>query len=199
MDLQGISEADKYLLYGVLLKKRRSRGQERKVTALIRGTMDLDGRIEALIRLQEEEDRALLVLPGPQARDVRSALSPGQRDGSLLVVDAHQDVARLLRKCSLKRRLSFHRIGESFDAVHLLRSLRARLIVLNETLPPEEYTRYYEICRVIQPRIRVICLCPAPRGLDGSDAFRRNVRFLPKPINMERLEATATELLDSRG
>jgi hypothetical protein len=199
MDLQGISEADKYLLYGLLLKKRRSRGQERRVMAIIHGTLDLEGRIEALIRLQEEEDRALFVLPGPQAPRVGSAPESGQRDGSLLVVDAHPDVSRLLRKCSLKRRLSFHRIGESFDAVHLLRRLRTRLIVLNEILPPEDYTRYYAICRAIEPRIRIICLCQAPRGLDCSDAFRKNVRFLPKPINMERLEATAIELLESRG
>lgn len=166
--------------------------------AIIRGALDLEGRISALLRLQEEEDKALIVLPGPGSA-ARSAVSRDPRGGCLLIVDVHQEVTRLLRKCSLKRRLSFHRIGESYDAVYLLRSLRVRLILLNETLPPEEYARYYEICRAIEPRIKVICLCPAPRDSGGSDAFRRNVRFLPKPINMERLEATAAELLDSRG
>jgi hypothetical protein len=197
MDLRDISEADKYLLYGLLLRKKRPRVLERKVLNIVRGTMDLDARIGALMDIQEEEDRALAALSMPGTRLVTGS-SEGPR-GSLLVVDVHQDVTKLLRKCSLKRRVSFHRIGECFDAVHLLRRLRTRLIVLNEVLPPEDYTRYYEICRAIEPKIRLICLCAPPRGVDSSDAFKRNVRFLPKPINMEKLEAAAIELLDSRG
>ena len=200
MDLHDISEADKHLLYGLLLRKRRARARERKAIAIMRSGLDLEGRIDALMHLQEEEDKALAALSGPDPRAaLQAALARGKRDGSLLVVDGRPDVTKLLRKCSLKRRVAFHRIGECFDAVHLLRRQRTRLILLNETLPPEEYTRYYEICRAIAPRIRIICLCSPPRGMDGSDAFTRNVRFLPKPINMAALEATAAELLDSRG
>ncbi len=193
MDLQGISEADKYLLYGLLLRKRRSRAQERKVVAVIRSSRSLEERIDALMALQEEEDRTFASLP---RQGVRAPSVSGRR-GSLLVVDAHTEVTRLLRKGSLKHRVSFHRIGECFDAVHLMRRLGTRLILLNESLPPEDYTRYYEICRAVMPKIRLICLSAPPRGIEGSEAFRRNVRFLPKPINVEKLEATAAELLQS--
>jgi len=198
MDLQGISDADKYLLYGLLLRKRRSRVQEKKVMGIIRSAMDLDGRITALMDLQEEEDRALAAIADAARASRYAGSQKGGRIG-VLVVDMHTEVVKLLRKCALKRSLAFQRIGESFDAVHLIRRLRARLIILNEPLPPEDYPRYYEICRAIEPKVRVIFLCIAPRGLEGSDLFRRNTRFLPKPINMERLEAAAAELLGLDG
>jgi hypothetical protein len=193
MDLHGISDADKHLLYGLLLRKRRSLSHQKKVLAVIRGSLDIDGRIAALMDLQAEEDGALAAAAA--ARVTRAGAGPrGARIG-VIVVDMRTEVVKLLRKCALKRSLAFQRIGESFDAVHLIGRLRARLIILNEPLPLEDYPRYYEICRAIEPKVRILFLCAPPRGLEASDLFRRNTRFLPKPINMERLEAAAAELL----
>jgi hypothetical protein len=199
MDLDGISEADRYLLYGLLLRKRRTRALEREVMAIIRSSRGLNERITALMELQEKEDSRLASLASPGRRVGGDARRGARKRGSILVVDVHPEVTKLLRKCSLKRLASFSRIGESFDAVHLIRRLGTRLIILNELLPPDDYLRYFEICRAIQPRIRIIYLCAPPRGLDGSEVFTQKVRFVPKPINMERLEAAALELLDGRG
>jgi hypothetical protein len=88
---------------------------------------------------------------------------------------------------------------DSYDVVPELRRLQARLIVLNDSLPADEYTRYFEICRAIEPKIRLMCLCAPPPGLKGSEAFDKFVRFLPKPINMETFQATAEDLLAARG
>lgn len=194
MDLHGISDADKYLLYGLLLRKRRSRVQEKKVMGIIRSTMHLDGRIAALMDLQAEEDKGLGAIADTGRASRYTGFRKGGRTGAL-VVDMHNQIVKLLRKCALKRGLTFQRIGESFDAVHLIRRLRIRLIILNEALPPDDYPRYYEICRAIEPKVRVIFLCAPPREIDESDLFRRNTRFLPKPINMEKLETAASELL----
>ncbi len=195
MDLHGASEADKYLLYGLLLRKRRSRSRERRVVSIIHSSLPLEERIEALLGLQAEEDRALSPLAA--ARWPQAAGSADHRRSGGLVVDVHPEVARLLRTCGLKRRLAFQRIGESFEAVYLIRRLGVRLIVVNEQLPAEDYARYYEVCRIIEPRIRMIFLCAPPPGLAGGELFRRNTRFLPKPINIEKLETTAAELLSA--
>ena len=104
-----------------------------------------------------------------------------------------------MKKCSLKRELSFSRIGERFDAIHLIRNLRTRLIIVNENYAAEEeYARYFEICKAIEPGIRMIFLGrPAPPPESGP-AFRAATRFLAKPLNIERLEESVRELLDIR-
>src|SRR5208337_385260 len=88
------------------------------------------------------------------------------------------------------------RIVARFDAIHLIRSLRSRLIIVNETFAAEEeYTRYFEICRAIEPGIRIIFLGGPPRLPDWSPAFRAAARSLAKPLNIERLEESVRELL----
>jgi hypothetical protein len=51
MGLQDLPEADKHLIYGLLLRKKRSRAQERKVLLIVRSSMDLAARIEAILRI----------------------------------------------------------------------------------------------------------------------------------------------------
>jgi hypothetical protein len=194
MDIGNLSDADKYLLYGLLLKKKRSPAQEKKIFHIMRSSLDLDGRIEAILDLQEDGSQR-----SPHRRDragrSEQAAGGGKRAGAL-VVDVYPELTRLLKKSSLKRRLIFTRIGESFDTVHLLRKLETRLIVLNETLPDEELGHFFEICNAIQPGIKVIFLSSPPRRLPADSQFRRAVRFVPKPLNISRLEETAWELLE---
>ena len=196
MDTGNLCLADKYLLYGLLLKKKRSPAEERKLVPIIRSSLDLDDKIEAIMRLAEQDDKK-------ESRRRRSAEAHGapgsgkrtKKKMSALVVDVHPELTRLLKKCSLKRLFVFTRIGESFDAIHLLRRMQVRLIILNENLADDEYPRYCEICRAVQPAIRIIYLGSAPRSLPSDAGFRDSTRFVNKPISITGLEEAARELL----
>jgi hypothetical protein len=195
MDVQNLSEADKYLLYGLLLKRQRSAALDRKVLAIARSGRDLDAKITAIMALQEP---GLAEKPGRSGTRRKRGPAPGKakRRQSALVVDVYPEVTRLLNKCSLKRTLSFTRVGESLDGLFLLKKLGVRLIILNEPLPAEEYARYYEICRVIEPRVRIVFLSSPPGPGGGSADFRRSTRFLPKPLNIDLLDRTVRDLLN---
>jgi len=201
MDINNLSEADKYLLYGLLLKKPRSPELDRKALAIARSSRTLDEKIEAILDLQEPSQRKAR---GKRERPLEAetpeegARPPGRRPRSrktAVVIDVYPEVTRLLSKCSLRRALSFVRVGESFDALYLLRQQDVRLIVINENLPGEECARYYEICRAIEPRVRIIYLLTPPERRTGSRDYRRHTRFVPKPINIDLLDRTARELL----
>ncbi len=194
---QDLPEADKHLIYGLLLKKKRSGAQERKVLSIVRSSMDLGGKIQAILgvtraQILREPERA-----APPARDFGRGPSKMQ---NALVVDARAEIARLLKKCPLKREISFTRIGERYDAVHLIGTLRTRLIIVNEVLPTEEeYSRYFEICRVIEPGVRIIFLGQPAKPVQAGPAFEKNTRFLSKPLNIGRLEESARDLLGMTG
>jgi hypothetical protein len=205
MNINNLSEADKYLLYGLLLKKPRSGELDRKALAIVRNDRSLDEKIEAILDLQappRERGRDRRERSGESAdwtgkTGARQAVSGrgSKSRGSAVVIDMYPKVTRLLRKCSLKRVLDFTRVGESFDVIYLLRTLDVRLIIVNDSLPPEECSRYYEICRAIEPRVRIIYLLAPPENRGGSKDYRRYTRFIPKPINIDLLDRTARELL----
>ena len=175
MNLTELSTADKHLLYGFLLRKDRARSQDRKVLQIVRSAFDLDVKIEALLKVSRVRVRGL-----PRRSSMETALSGRRRgDGAqktgkretVLVVDNRTEVIGLLKKCGLKRDISFMR----------------------------KYPRYFEICRAIEPAIRIIFLERAPRRHEGSDAFSASVRFLPKPLQIDRIEHSVRELLAPRG
>ncbi len=202
MGLQELPEADKHLIYGLLLKKKRSRAQERRVLSIVRSSMDLAAKIEAILKITRAQ---VLELPESHAEEnqgpgrILDRALPMKKRKSVLIVDVRAELTSLLKKCSLKRELSFSRIGERFDAVHLIRSLRSRLIIVNESFSAEEeYARYFEICRAIEPGIRIIFLGRPAHPPEGSPAFRAATRSLPKPLNIERLEESVRELLSSK-
>lgn len=196
MDIGNLSRADKYLLYGLLLKKKRTPTEERKLVPIMRSSRDLDEKIEAIMALGDEsEKRAPRQDRAEKQAGEQKPGHRGKRRSSALVVDIHPELTRLLKKCSLKRRFIFTRIGESFDAVHLLRRLGTKLIVINENLSDEDYPRYFEICRAIEPGVKIIFLGSPPRPLPADPIFRKSTRFVAKPISINRLEETARELL----
>ena len=194
MDSGNLSQADKYLLYGLLLKKKRSPAQDRRLFAIMRSPRNLDEKIEAILALGDQAE-------GKDPRRSRAGRGP-YTDGTsrkkktgALVVDVHQELARLLKKSSLKKRFVFTRIGESLDAIHLLRRLQAQLLIINENLSDDEIPRYFEICRAVQPGIKILYLSPPPRSLPGDPVFSRSTRFVPKPISISRIEASVGELM----
>ena len=196
MDSRNLSQADKHLLYGLLLKKRRSPAEERKLFAIMRSPRDLDEKIEAILSLSEESERKQprRSRTGRQTGTAGSARKAKKKD-SALVVDVYPELAKLLKKSSLKRRFTFTRIGESFDAIYLLRRLDTRLLIISENLSDEDYPRFFEICRAVQPGIRIIYLSSPPRSLRRDPAFSRSTRFVPKPISISRIEESVRELL----
>lgn len=194
MDSGNLSQADKYLLYGLLLKKKRSPAQDRKLIAIIRSPRDLDEKIEAILALGEPAEE----------KDPRRSRAGRRPDGNgssrkkktgALVVDVHQELTRLLKKSSLKKRFVFTRIGESLDAIHLLRRLQTQLLIINENLSDDEIPRYFEICRAVQPGIKILYLSSPPRSLPGDPVFSRSTRFVPKPISISRIEDSVGELM----
>jgi hypothetical protein len=197
MDTGNLSQADKYLLYGLLLKKRRSPAEERKLIPIMLSSLKLDSKIEAIMALGEEVDKkeSRRNRPG-RATASGSSRRKTKKRISALVVDVYPELTKLLKKCSLKRRFVFTRIGESFDAIHLLRRLETKLLVINENLADDDYPRFFEICRAVQPGIKIIYLSSPPRPLPGDPHFRKGTRFIPKPISISRLEESVGELLE---
>jgi hypothetical protein len=196
MDIGNLSKADKYLLYGLLLKKKSTPAEERKLVSIMRSSLDLDEKIEAIMALGDETDKRTARRDRGDKRPAREGSERrGKKRTSALVVDIHPELTKLLKKCSLKRQFVFTRIGESFDAVHLLHRLGTKLIVINENLSDEDYPRYFEICRAIEPGVKIIYLGSPPRPLPSDPIFRKSTRFVPKPISINRLEETARELL----
>jgi hypothetical protein len=192
-----LSQADKHLLYGLLLKKKRTPAEYRKLYAIMRSGRNLDEKIEAILTLGEEGEK-------PQARGSRAGRSTGAEDSekrgkkkrSALVVDIYPELTKLLKKSSLKRRFVFTRIGESFDAIHLLRRLNARLLIISENLSDDDFPRFLEICRAVQPGIKIVYLSTPPRSLQADPVFEKSARFVPKPINIGRLEQAIGDLLN---
>ena len=198
MDSGNLSQADKYLLYGLLLKKKRNPSEDRKLITIMRGSLDLDEKIEAILALGEgiEKRESRRSRPGSGSAARGSGRST-KKKLSALVVDVHPELTKLLKKCSLKRRFLFTRIGETFDAIYLLRPLETKLLVINENLADDDYPRYFEICRAVQPGIKIIFLSSPPRSLPVDPYFRGSTRFIPKPISIGRIEESVGELLGS--
>jgi hypothetical protein len=198
MDLSALSEADTHLIYGLLLKKKRSRSQDRKVLSIVRSSMELKEKIQAILSVTRVQVRDFAGSANGQSGAVRPApdMTEGRKRTPALVIDARPEITRLLKKCSLKRDLSFTRANERFDALHLVLQLRPRLVVVNESFErDEEYPRYFEICRAIEPGIRVIYLGSPSGPLKATSHFHNFTRFLPKPLNIEKLEETVRALL----
>ena len=201
MDLSSLSEADSHLIYGLLLKKRRSRSQDRKVLSIVRSSMGLTEKIQAIVNVTRVQVRDFSGSEGSTpARLAREEPRPGRKRTPALVIDAHTEITRLLKKCALKRDLSFTRAPERFDALHLVMELRPRLLVVNESFEKdEEYPRYFEICRAIEPGIRIVYLASPAGHVKSTPHFQSHTRFLPKPLNIGKLEESVRSLLAKRG
>jgi hypothetical protein len=161
--------------------------------------MDLDARIQALLKLTRAQIPDNPLPEAMEGADQAAAPAGAPRKGKMqnaIVVDTRAEIASLLKKCALKRELAFSRIGERYDAVHLLPSLRARLVIVNEILDSEaEYLRYFEICRAVEPGVRMIFLGKPQCELPAGGAWDRQTRLLAKPLNVERLEESTRELM----
>ena len=64
MDVQHLSEADLHLVFGLLLKKKRTPSQERKVLSILRSEMDLPAKLEAIVKVSRVQ---VLEIGGAQA------------------------------------------------------------------------------------------------------------------------------------
>ena len=198
MDMRKLSDADKYLLYGLLLRKRRSAEAERQVLEIMRSSLSLDGKIEAILKLHEETpvsagEEGLSLSASSDSREPARR----KRRKQAVVLDPYPEVTRLLSKCSLRWDLDFSQAGSRKQALYLVRKLRAGLVICNLNLPPEEYPLLYEEACKRQRNVKIVFLCPTqPEDpVEDSPAFKENTRLVPKPINLDRLESAVRELL----
>jgi PleD family two-component response regulator len=202
MDVQHLSEADLHLVFGLLLKKKRTPSQARKVLSILRSEMDLPAKLEAIVKVSRVQ---VLEIGGARADGRADATRTAERSREsrkrrpALVIDIHAEVTRLLKKCSLKRDLTFTRAAERFDALDLVAQLRPRLIIVNEVFDKEEeYARYFEICRAVEPGVRIVYLGTPARVPRSTPAFQAFARFLAKPLNIEKLQETVRGLLEQK-
>jgi CheY-like chemotaxis protein len=197
MDIRRLSDADKYMLYGLLLRKRRPADAELRVLEIMRAPLTLDRKIDAILTLhrqlpgfsaEEEEQTAELLRPG----------YPGRRKRRLwaVVADPYPEVTRLLAKSSLRWDLEFAQAENLKQGLYLVRKLRARLLVCNLPVPPEERDGLARECRERQSRIKLIFLAaPAPGEKSPEAAPSCPYKVLPKPINLNQLSEAVRELL----
>ena len=197
MDIRKLSDADKYLLYGLLLRKKRPPEAELRVLEIMRASLTLDQRIDAILELHrtlpgaspgEEEETAELLRPG----------YPGRRKRRLraVVADAYPEVTRLLAKSSLRWDLEFVQGEDARQALYLVRKLRARLLLCNLPMPPEKREDFAKECRKRQAQVRLIFLAsPEPGRKEPDPALQGLYRVLPKPINLIQVSEAVRELL----
>ena len=196
MDIRRLSDADKYMLYGLLLRKRRPADAELRVLEIMRAKLSLDQKIDAILTLhrhlpgfsqEEEEQTAELLRPGyPSRRRLRA-----------VVADPYPEVTRLLAKSSLRWDLEFVQAENLKQALYLVRKLRARLLVCNLPIPPGERDGLARKCRERQSRISLIFLAALSPGEKSPEALpARPYRGLPKPINLNQLGEAVREMLE---
>jgi CheY-like chemotaxis protein len=196
MDTRRLSDADKYMLYGLLLRKRRPADAELRVLEIMRAQLSLDQKIDAILRLhrqlpgfsqEEEEQTAELLRPG----------YPGRRRMRAVVADPYPEVTRLLAKSSLRWDLEFVQAENLKQALYLVRKLRARLLVCNLPMPPGERDGLARKCRERQSRINLIFLAAPSPGEKSPEAMPSHpYRVLPKPINLNQLSEAVREMLE---
>jgi len=198
MDPEKLSEADKHLVYGLLLKKKRTGRQERRVLGIVRSSMEIGAKITAILQVTRAQIASEYERAERRSNRTRLGLAPRRKvkKENVVVVDVRAEIADLLKKSSLKRSLSFLRISERYDAVQVIFALRVGLIIVNEVLPSaEEYARYVSVCRAIQPGVRIIFLGRPSFVVTGGPGFQDTTRFLEKPLSFEKLEESARLLL----
>jgi hypothetical protein len=198
MDIRKLSDADKYMLYGLLLRKKRPPDAELRVLEIMRAPLTLDQRIDAILALHrglpgaspaEEEETAELLRPG----------YPGRRKRRLraVVADPYPEITRLLAKSSLRWELEFVQGEDAKQALYLVRKLRARLMVCNLPMPPEDREGFAAECRKRQAQVKLIFLAtPAPGERARDPSVQDLYRVLPKPINLIQVSEAVRELLE---
>jgi hypothetical protein len=197
MDIRKLSDADKYMLYGLLLRKRRPADAELRVLEIMRAPLSLDQKIDAILSLhrqlpgfsaEEEEQTSELLLPGYSGGRGR------KRRQRAVVADPYPEVTRLLAKSSLRWDLDFFQGQDVKQALYLVRKLRARLLVCNLPLPPAERDGLARKFRERHSRVKLIFLAspePDEKPPPRADLYR----VLPKPINLIQVSETVRELL----
>jgi len=207
MDIRRLSDADKYMLYGLLLRKRRPADAELRVLEIMRAPLTLDQKIDAVLALHrelpgsspEEEEATAELLRAGYGAGLRPGY-PGRRKRKLraVVADAYPEVTRLLSKCSLRWDLEFVQGDNAKQALYLVRKLRARLLVCNLPLPPAEREGFASECRKRQSQVKLIFLAAPAPGDKGPEAGQPSLyRVLPKPINLNQLSEAVRELLEA--
>jgi hypothetical protein len=207
MDIRRLSEADKYMLYGLLLRKKRPAEAELRVLEIMRAPLSLDQKIDAILALHRE-------LPGTSAAEAEQAvelLRPGYGAGlhagnagrrkrwlRAVVADPYPEVTRLLSKSSLRWELEFVQGETAKQALYLVRRLRARLLICNLPMPPEEREGFARECRRRQSKVKIIFLASSPPGEKAPAAGPPDLYLvLPKPINLTQVSEAARSLLEA--
>jgi hypothetical protein len=194
MDIRNLSEADRYLLYGLLLRKKRPPEAEARVLAIMRSQASLEEKIQAILKVQRELPEGETLEGEPPVPERAEGPAAGGKRGrkrrQAVVVDPYPEVTRFLNKFSPRWGLEFTQAENVKQALYLVRKLRARLVIANLGQSPEEQGAFFQECRRRQPRLKAIFLCP-----EDCPPNKADVAYLPKPISFLSVEDTVRSLL----
>ncbi|MBA7630988.1 hypothetical protein ES703_38515 [subsurface metagenome] len=200
MDIEKLSEADKYLLLGLILKKNRSEDVDRKALKIIRSSQSLDRKIEGLLLLNrqinggenETDSQTLTDYKGLEGKDLEA-----RKRSTILIIDPHPEITRILKNSSLRHSFTFIWGQDSIKGLLLLKEYQVKIVIVNQNASLKDYYRFYEIIRGIKPKVSIIFLCKRVQRNVESYSFKENIRLLYKPININIIEDNICELAQS--
>jgi hypothetical protein len=207
----GLSEADKYILLGRLLKKRRSEAYAKRALRIVNGSGDLDAKIAALNSLDRRDWMGPLPdgkSPGstwkvgeqPEEADHSSpvARTVSSRRLKVLVVDPHPDIAGFLQNAPIERKCTYSRVATLEDALDVMKRQKPRIVILNPQLSLAEGLQMGETVLALVPGVGVIILVPKAQPSAPSVKRHPNIRLVYKPVNLFRYSEAVKELAENR-
>ena len=194
MEDDKLSEPDKYLLLGLLLKKPRSEGLNKKALRVVRSRVSLDQKIDRLLAINQlaegnQEPEAIPTRAGQAPRPPKPRKRP-----VILILDHYTDITRLLQKSPLRNSFNFSRVYTDFDEKLLIGRYEPHAVIINQSLLETDRIEITRLALHLKAQVGVIFLCSSGRTLPESLNRSENVRMVSKPINVNELEQAIREL-----
>ncbi len=195
MEDDKLSEPDKYLLLGLLLKKPRSEGLNKKALRVVRSRVSLDQKIDRLLAINQLAEG----IQEPEAIPARAGMAPPRPPNPrkrpvILILDHYTDITRLLQKSPLRNSFSFSRVYTDFDEKLLIGRYKPHAVIINQSLLETDRTEITRLALHLKAQVGVIFLCLSGQTLPESLSRSANVLMVSKPINVNELEEAIREL-----
>jgi hypothetical protein len=205
MKVHDLSNADKYLLLGNLLKKISSDEASDKALEIVKSSASLEEKLTAVLKLYQSSRS-----PDTRSRNEKPSF-PGTGDSSaksgksprssahvvrskrskprVLIMDPRSEISRVLSSSQLADSYAFIHTGRITGQADHVRRYRPRAVILNAE---EEISTTLELSRMLaenQNDVSVIILCTKSQYKEAvkDDYGRENTHLISKPLNLMRL------------
>jgi CheY-like chemotaxis protein len=205
MKVQDLSNADKYVLLGNLLKKFRSEGASEKALAIVQSGASLEEKLGAVLELYRSSQNGDTAIRRSRrshsgkgstvktaARSPRSAVQVMRSKSGkprILIVDPRSEIARVLSSSHLADRYAFLHTDKTAVSVDQVRRCRPRAVIINVE---EEIAAALELSRQLtlkHPELGVVILCTKSQQREAlrEDYGGETFHLISKPLNLMRL------------